>query len=416
MDGIKKILYISYDGLTDPLGQSQVLPYLKELSRKGYRFTVLSFEKKNRLEKERSIIEEISKKAGINWVPLSFSSNPPILSKIWDRFRMWKTALRLHRLHHFDLVHCRSYVAAEVGLKLKRLHQVPFLFDMRGFWADEKVDNGQWNLKSPFFRWVYQQYKKKEKQFLLNADCIVLLTTVAKDYLKQQALYKNLNIMVIPCCADLDHFNYNVVNLVDVAAQRKKLGLSDTDKVITYLGSVGGWYMTKEMFAFFKLLKEKDSRYKMLFLTKDDAQKVINEGKEQGILKNDLIVTYSDRKSLPIFLALSQCSIFFIRNSFSKKASSPTKHGELMGMGIPVVCNDIGDLGKIITSTETGILVDPFDHISMQDAVEKVSDFEKSDRQQIREAAFDFFDLKEGCEKYAVIYSQILYNSAIHSS
>ncbi len=31
------ILYISYDGMTDPLGQSQVLPYLKGLAKKGYK-------------------------------------------------------------------------------------------------------------------------------------------------------------------------------------------------------------------------------------------------------------------------------------------------------------------------------------------------------------------------------------------
>ena len=49
MSGAKKVLYITYDGMTDPLGQSQVLPYLVGLSEKGYKFTILSFEKKERL-------------------------------------------------------------------------------------------------------------------------------------------------------------------------------------------------------------------------------------------------------------------------------------------------------------------------------------------------------------------------------
>jgi len=42
------VLYISYDGMTDPLGQSQVISYLAGLSRKGYRIHLLSSEKKNR--------------------------------------------------------------------------------------------------------------------------------------------------------------------------------------------------------------------------------------------------------------------------------------------------------------------------------------------------------------------------------
>jgi len=39
------VLYITYDGLTDPLGTSQILPYIAGLSKSGYRFTVISAEK-----------------------------------------------------------------------------------------------------------------------------------------------------------------------------------------------------------------------------------------------------------------------------------------------------------------------------------------------------------------------------------
>ncbi len=45
----KHILFVSYDGMTDPLGQSQVLPYIREISKSNYRYTLISFEKKNDL-------------------------------------------------------------------------------------------------------------------------------------------------------------------------------------------------------------------------------------------------------------------------------------------------------------------------------------------------------------------------------
>ena len=41
----KNILYLSYDGMTDPLGQSQVLPYLIGLTKEGFTFHIISFEK-----------------------------------------------------------------------------------------------------------------------------------------------------------------------------------------------------------------------------------------------------------------------------------------------------------------------------------------------------------------------------------
>ena len=52
-----KVLYLSYDGITDPLGQSQILPYLKGLSQKGYFFYLVGFEKKDAYKKQKEGIE-----------------------------------------------------------------------------------------------------------------------------------------------------------------------------------------------------------------------------------------------------------------------------------------------------------------------------------------------------------------------
>jgi len=41
-----QVLYISWDGLTDPLGNSQILPYLTKLSGKKFEIHVVSLEKK----------------------------------------------------------------------------------------------------------------------------------------------------------------------------------------------------------------------------------------------------------------------------------------------------------------------------------------------------------------------------------
>ena len=47
-----RALYISYDGMTDPLGRSQVLPYLQGLSERGHEITLLSCEKPARMAAE----------------------------------------------------------------------------------------------------------------------------------------------------------------------------------------------------------------------------------------------------------------------------------------------------------------------------------------------------------------------------
>src|SRR5689334_8735285 len=201
------VLYITYDGLTDPLGQSQILPYLKGLSSFGYKFTILSFEKKERFQKNSEIIEKLTSESGIEWVPLWFTSRPPLLSKFYDAVRMRNKAVELQRTHHFHMVHCRSYVAADAGLYLKKKFGIKFFFDMRGFWADEKKD-GSWNMKNPIFKKIYRYYKNKEAQYLEHADYIILLTGAGKEeIMKWPAYNKNVPLQVIPTCTDMDHFS-----------------------------------------------------------------------------------------------------------------------------------------------------------------------------------------------------------------
>lgn len=405
---MKRILYLSYDGMTDPLGQSQVLPYLSALSSQGYRFTIVSFEKKQRYEKEKNIISRIAAASAICWKPLLFSKNPPFLSKVYDRWKLKQTIKRLFRDQHFDMIHCRSYVTAEIGLWAKKKYGTKFLFDMRGFWADEKVDSGQWKLSNPLYKWAYNHYKKREKDFLLNADAVVSLTHAAKNEMHSKPDYKNVTIDVIPCCADLDHFDFHHINHEFTNGLREQLGIKSNDRVITYLGSVGGWYMTKEMFSFFKELLQQYPGFTMLVLTKDDPDRVKNEAAQYGIPGEKIIVRYAGRNELPDYLSLSDCSIFFIRPTYSKKASSPTKHAELMGMGIPVICNNIGDTGFVINDTHTGIVLDNFGDNEYIKIVKQMPELLAIDKEKIRQGAFKHFDLEKGAGVYLQIYKRIL--------
>jgi glycosyltransferase involved in cell wall biosynthesis len=279
---------------------------------------------------------------------------------------------------------------------------------MRGFWADERVDNGQWDKNKFLYRRIYNHYKSKEKQFLLGADGIVTLTKASQDYLVSQAGYKDLSIDVIPCCADLEHFDFHKVSSSEISALKKNLQIPRSAKIISYMGSIGGWYMTKEMFSFFKALELRKPEYVMLILTKDNAELVRTEALSGGIPADKIFITYANRERLPQFMALSDCSIFFIRNSFSKIASSPTKHAELMCMGIPVICNNIGDTGSIVNSTKTGFIVTDFGSNSFETAIDKIEEMAGIDKEYIRNRTKGIFDLDTGVQRYLSLYNRIM--------
>jgi hypothetical protein len=117
---VKRVLYLSYDGMTDPLGQSQVLPYLIGLGKKGYRFTLISFEKPGRYETAKDVIATLCTSNGIEWHPLIYTKSPPIFSTIKDIESLKSKIRSLHKVNRFDIVHCRSYITAITGLWMKK--------------------------------------------------------------------------------------------------------------------------------------------------------------------------------------------------------------------------------------------------------------------------------------------------------
>lgn len=405
------ILYLSYDGITDPLGQSQVLAYLERLSQLNFRFTIISFEKKERFEKSKKMIEERCQCSNIKWLPLSYTKNPPIFSSIYDVWRLQKAARQLFKKDPYEIVHCRSYITALVGLKLKQLLGVKFLFDMRGFYADERVDGKIWNRKNPLYNAIYKYFKWKERQFLNQADYVVSLTEAAKKIIHSWKHLPNqpIPIQVIPCCADLDVFNAEVVDKKAQATLKQQLNLSESDFVLSYLGSIGTWYLPDEMLACFKILKEEQPNAKFLFITNEPADNIVAKAKKLGVSQHDLRIVSSPHHMVPLYLSLSDAGIFFIQPVFSKQASSPTKQGELMGMNLLHICNSgVGDVDAIVQQSDCGVVVNRFTEKDYRKAVRELLEKIKNKNNAIRQQAFKFYSLQRGVNLYAEVYDHLL--------
>jgi glycosyltransferase involved in cell wall biosynthesis len=404
---LKKILYISYDGMTDPLGQSQVLPYLTGLAKAGYRFTIVSFEKKDRFEKNKDLITKITTDAGIQWEPLSFTTKPPLLSKLYDMLRMRRKVFSLQKKESFDMVHCRGYITADLGLILKRKFGVKFFFDMRGFWADEKKDGGAWDQKSFLFRQVYKYYKQKETQYISEADCIISLTEAGKkEIMKWEGYNATIPLPVIPCCADMDLFS--VVSGEQKKKSRSLLGIENGKLVLSYLGSVGAWYMLEEMLLLFRQLKKKYADAVFLFVTHSDPSIIISKVKELGLNEKDIIITEASRQQVPEYIKASDINVSFIKPVYSKLSSSPTKLGEVLAMGIPVIANSgVGDVEEVIRQSGGGAIIHHFNEMEYEKVVEKIPKLRAAHPLEIRNNISGIYDLNHGIEMYKQAYSQV---------
>lgn len=399
-----RVLYLSYDGMSDPLGGSQVLPYLSGLARRGHEISLISFEKRDRIAAARSEIQRACAEAGICWHPLRYHKHPPLFSTLFDVNRMRRLAVRLHKAKPFDLVHCRSYLTALVGLEMKRRYGVPFVFDMRGFWPDERVEAGIWDLDNPLFRAVYAYFKRREAEFLNEADHVVSLTEQSRTILLGWRSRRQAGppISIIPCCVDFDVFPR--VTEERRKAARSQLGIAEGSRVLGYIGSLGGNYMLGEMLDFFSVYCRRYKGAKFLFVTHTPPEFILNEARARGVPDSALVIRSAPREKVATLMSAADAGIAFKQPNFSAAGCSPTKLGEMLALEIPVFVNSgVGDVSRIIDDTGAGVAIDRFGEEQYGNALHEF-DHVVTSMDRWRAAARRCFDLEVGIGQYDSIY------------
>jgi hypothetical protein len=277
---------------------------------------------------------------------------------------------------------------------------------MRGFWADERLDGEIWTLSKPYHKWIYSFFKRKEIEFLTTADYSVSLTHVGKNEIIDWGLNGLSPIEVIPCCTDINLFSKANINVEDLKAVRDKLGIGD-NKIITYLGSTGTWYMINEMLDFFAIFLSMAENNRALIITKDEHHNIIDLAIEKEIDISKLIIRSSERQDVPLYLSLSSASIFFIKPVFSKKASSATKMGEIMALDIPVICNIIGDNEAILKDVCPQLITRNFSNEEYLRVLEELNYISQEDKIKIGNKAREYYSLDKGVLQYYKIYNSI---------
>ncbi|MBC7411760.1 MAG: glycosyltransferase [Bacteroidia bacterium] len=400
------VLYLTYDGLTDNLGQSQILPYVFYLQKNGHQIHIISCEKTINFKLRYTTIKQLLADNNVQHTPLFYTKRPPVLSTVIDILKLLHTAKKLHQQHSFDVVHCRSYIPALVGLYMKRKYGVKFIFDMRGFWPDERVDGNLWNLKNPLYKIVYRFFKRKEKQVIQESNAIVSLTNAGLQEMQRWNYTPNIasKTTIIPCCADFNTFTITPYN----TALAEQLNIQPHNKVLCYLGSLGTWYMLEEMLDFFTQLKQHDSSYLFLIITTDDAT-IVKEGcANKNIALENIRVTKANRNEITNYLSLVNLGISFIKPAYSKLSSSPTKMAEMYACGIPLVCNEgVGDVALINSQYPLGVMVSELSTVEYTVAIAALQPLLTLPKQAIRTKAQTLLSLDIAGQAYVNMYAQL---------
>ena len=390
----RKTFYLSYDGMTDPLGQSQVIPYLKYLS-KEYEIHLFSFEKPNNIGLV-SKIRSTLKSNNIIWTPITYTKSPPVISKIYDILKFFLIVNKNFKIHHPKLLHCRGhYITSLIGLRFRKQKKVKYVFDMRGFWADERVDGNIWKKESR----VYKITKLLEKSFIVNADHIISLThkAIEEIYKFPYVFPGSLDISVISTCVDLKKFS-------------SKTASTDSHFTLGYLGTVGTWYLFHETIQAFKIFLDIHPNSKILIVNKGEHKYIQESLENSKVALSSVEIIAANHQDIPILIKRMDAAVFFLKPLFSKHASAPTKLGEFLASGVPCLTNEgIGDMSDILNSNKVGKTIDVFSKSSIREGIIELIELtqQKDIMERCRKAAESYFSLSDGINSYSKIYKSL---------
>lgn len=133
-------LYITNLGILEPLGQTQIIPYLKGLSKNGIKIFLLSFEKQRNLLDQKKVIQQNNelRKYHIHWIRLKYHHR---WSNLVDLFLGFFTVSYFILKKKINVIHARASIPAIIGYISSKLFPVKFIYDRRGTMVDDFIDD-----------------------------------------------------------------------------------------------------------------------------------------------------------------------------------------------------------------------------------------------------------------------------------
>jgi glycosyltransferase involved in cell wall biosynthesis len=387
--GARATVFVTYNGLLDPLGPSQILPYQEALNG-PWRIHIISFERPDRLADKQAVrqMQARLERQGITWWRLRYHKWPSLLASTFDLALGALTLRYVIERHRVALIHARGYLPMSIALRATR--KVPVLFDIRGLQAEEYVDGGVW--KEGELKW--RLAKRAERSFFAAAAGAVVLTENIKPYVVEcfARAHRAPRVDVIPCCVDLERFTFDEAARV---ARRRSLGLADGTPLLVYSGSVGTWYLTDKMARFvmqFRAASGTDAH--VLWLVNNDRAAVLRACAAAGLPADRVHIVQSPSADVPSWLAAADAGMALIQPSFSKRSSSPTKYAEYLAMGLPIVVSrDVGD-SALVAEHGGAIALSEFDDHALREGATQLVPLLARPRSQFRQVASALFDLE----------------------
>ena len=394
-----KILYLSYDGLLEPLGESQILSYQYKIANK-YNVIIVSFEKRKDLKNitKLNLLKNSLKEKKIVWNYLLFSNNFKPISTIYNFIKGFILVISILLVNKISIIHCRGYVTFMMIYLLKYFFKFKILFDMRGFWIDERIEWNIWKKNAL----KYNLFKYIESKLINNANAIVSLTSDAKNQINKILNKKIQNIYfdTIHTCVDIQ--NYKIEN-------NKSLHIKSDKIIFCHLGAISTRYDFDKVLWFIDEIN-KFKKSELLIINQKEHQFIENKILSSKIDKSLIQIISLDFKDVPKYLANIDFGIFFPKDGFYLNGFFPTKFAEFIASSKPIITYNINkDFDNLFNIYDVGITIKRNQKNISNNDFEKIISYKNSEKLKFRTKKLinDHLSSNVGVKKYLNLYDKL---------
>ena len=272
-----RVTQLSLDGLATPLGQSQLLAVSERLQSMGWQCTILSLEPDSATEGTLNRIRERVASSGVGWQYRPYRQGRVGAAK---NILSMTTMVR-DFIEGTDLFHCRSYFGAFFPAVSDVFRSVPYVFDTRGYWVDEKIEGGRW------FQDVASRAiaRRVERELYQRAGGVVSLTELGAEDVRNGrfgSLHTAERSICIPTCVDYAKFT-----MARGAAPHDFL---KDGPIVAYVGSLNPSYEYRTSLQLAALILSRAPSAKFLALT-SQIPEMRSLSDEFGIPANRRLIT-----------------------------------------------------------------------------------------------------------------------------
>lgn len=392
--------YVVYWGASEALGQTVAVPAVRALAR-WVDVTLVSFEKpQDRAVEER--MEEVGQRlaeAGVRWKSLTYRSTPPVVSSFLDLRDGVRAMKDLHAERGFDLILGRTYVGGLVGALAVRKLRIPFVYYHDACWPEEQVDLGKWSRGSLRDRVAH----RLEAVSFRTADGVVVLTRRTLDRLRSDGrLPPDRPAVVAPTTSGL-------IDRAEPGGLRRPR-TSDRPLRLLYVGNVRGRYALHAVLDFASAVRRRVPGSTLSVYSHRDRDFVRREV-ERRDLEEAVRIDRVEPAEMPDVLPRYDAGMMFLEPGISSPCTTPTKVGEYLAFGLPVVSNRaVGDVPDLLVDERVGVVLPEFTPEAYAKGVEELLPLvgDPDVPRRANEVATNVFDRTVAARRQVELFRRIL--------